>query len=99
MLANWKQDPRNLVCLTGGNDGVQFTNMAITEPELTTQQQEPDTQEPNNKTTESEGTTLTTITTRTPTADRSQRWSRSWTGPKYDHLLLMQATWALCIRM
>ena len=27
VLANWKQDPRNLVRLTGGNDGVQFTNM------------------------------------------------------------------------
>ena len=76
MLVNWKQDPPNLVCLTSGNDGVQFTNMAITEPELTTQQhelttqqQEPNTQEANNKTTESKVTTLTTITTRTPTAD------------------------------
>ena len=84
VLANWKQDPRNLVRLTGGNDGVQFTTMAITEPELTTQQQdlttqqqEPDIQEshnkttenePHNKTTENEGTTLTTITTRTPTS-------------------------------
>ena len=33
VLANWKQDPRNLVHLTGGNDGVQFTNMAITKLE------------------------------------------------------------------
>ena len=76
VLANWKQDPCNLVHLTGGNDGVQFTNMAITElelttqqQELTTQQQEPDTQEANSKTMESEGMTLTTITTRTSIAD------------------------------
>ena len=75
VLANWKQDPHNLVCLTGGNDGVQFTNMAITEPELTTpqqdfttQHQEPNIQESHNKTNESAGTTLTTITTRTPTS-------------------------------
>ena len=73
MLANWKQDPCNLVRLTSGNDGVQFTNMAITKPELmtpqqefTTQQQEPDIQESHSKTTESEGMTLATITTRTP---------------------------------
>ena len=32
VLANWKQDPCNLVRLTGGNDRVQFTNMAITKP-------------------------------------------------------------------
>ena len=38
VLANWKQVPRNLVCLTSGNHGVQFTNMAITEPELMTPQ-------------------------------------------------------------
>ena len=91
VLANWKQDPCNLVRLTGGNDGVQFTNMAITEPELTTQQQdfttqqqEPDIQESHNKTTENEshnktteneGTTLTTITTRTPT---SYTTGRGW---------------------
>ena len=36
VLANWKQDPRNLVRLTSGNDGVQFTNMVITKPELMT---------------------------------------------------------------
>ena len=59
--------------LQGGNDGVQLTNMAITELELmtqqeytTTQQQEPNIQESHNKTTESEGMTLTTVTTRTP---------------------------------
>ena len=47
--------------------------MAITEPELMTQQeyttiqqQEPNIQESHNKTTESEGMTLTTVTTRTP---------------------------------
>ena len=73
VLANWKQDPRNLVCLTGGNDRVQFTNMAIAEQELTTQQQQPDTQEANNNTMESEGTALTTITTRAPTADTGGR--------------------------
>ena len=38
VLANWKQVPHNLVRLTSGNHGVQFTNMAITEPELTTPQ-------------------------------------------------------------
>ena len=61
MLANWKQDPRNLVRLTGGNDGVQFTNMASTEPELIMQQQhfpsqeqEPDSQESHNNTTEND---------------------------------------------
>ena len=80
VLANWKQNPCNLVRQTGGNDGVQFTNMAITKPELTTpqqdfttQQQEPDIQESHNKTTESEGTTLTTITTKTPTSHTAGR--------------------------
>ena len=82
VLANWKQDPRNLVRLTGGNDGVQFTNMAMTESELMTQQQEPSIQETHdnntenealNKTTENEGTTLTTITTRAPTAHTAGR--------------------------
>ena len=64
-----------MVRLNSGNDRVQFTNMASTEPELTapqqeftTQQQEPDTQESHNKTTESEGMTLTTVTTRKPMA-------------------------------
>ena len=81
VLANWKQDPCNLVRLTGGNDGVQFTNMAITEQVLTTQQQQPNTQEANNKTTESEGMTLTTITTRIPTADTGgHRWHYSGHG-------------------
>ena len=91
VLANWKQDPCNLVRLTGGNDSAQFTNMAITEPELmtqqqdfTTQQQEPNIQESHNKTTENEshnktteneGTTLTTITTRTST---SYTTGRGW---------------------
>ena len=84
VLANWKQDPRNLIHLTGGNDGIQFTNMAMTESELmtqqqdfTSQQQEHSTQESHdnntgneahNKTTEKEGTALTTITTRAPTS-------------------------------
>ena len=69
VLANWKQDPRNLVSLTGGNDGVQFTNMAVTEQELTTQQPQADIQAANDNGMESEGTTLTTVTTRAPTAD------------------------------
>ena len=81
VLANWKQDPRNLVCLTSGNDGVQFINMAITEQELTTQKQQPNTQEANNKTTESKGMTLTTITTRTPTAGTGgRRWHHGGCG-------------------
>ena len=80
VLANWKQHPRNLVRLTGGNDGVQFTNMAMTEPELmtqqqdfTSQQQEPGIQESHNNNTENEGTTLTTITTRAPTSHTAGR--------------------------
>ena len=92
VLANWKQDPRNLVCLTRGNEGVQFTNMASTESELMTQQQhfpsqeqEPDSQESHNNTTENdlhenptdnEGTTLTTFTTRAPTAYTAGRGGR-----------------------
>ena len=81
VLVNWKQDPRNLVCLTGGNDSIQFTNMAITEQELRTQQQQPNTQEANNKTMESEDMTLTTITTRTPTADTGGRgWHHGGRG-------------------
>ena len=59
---------------------MQFTNMAITKPELTTQQQEfttqqqePDIQESQNKTMESEGTTSTTITTRTPMSHTAGR--------------------------
>ena len=71
VLANWKQEPRNLVRLTGGNDGVQFTNMAVNEQELTTQEQQDDTQEANDSTQESEGTTLTTVTTRAPTTNTS----------------------------
>ena len=66
VLANWKQDPRNLVRLTGGNDGVQFTNMALNEEELGTQQQQADTEEVTNDVPENEGTTLTTVTTRAP---------------------------------
>ena len=69
MLANWKQDPRNLVRLTGSNNGVQFTNMAINEQELMTQQQQANTQEANDNTQESEGMTLTTVTTRAPTTN------------------------------
>ena len=81
MLANWKQDPRNLVCLTGGSDGVQFTSMAITEQELTTQQQQPNKQEANNKTTEREGMESATITTRTPAADTGGRgWHHGGCG-------------------
>ena len=73
VLANWKQDPRNLMRLTGGNDGVQFTNMALNDQDLMTQQQQTDIQEANDNThiqeandntQESEGTTLTTITTK-----------------------------------
>ena len=67
VLANWKQDPRNLVRLTGGNDGVQFTNMALNEAEeIVTQQQQVDTEEATDNAPESEGTTLTTVTTRSP---------------------------------
>ena len=62
VLANWKQDPRNLVRL----NSVQFTNMAMNEEELTTQQQQADTEEATDNTAESEGTTLTTVTTRAP---------------------------------
>ena len=58
--------------------------MAIAEPDLTTPQQEfttpqqePDIQESHNKTMESEGTTLTTITTRTPTAHTAGRGWRA----------------------
>ena len=81
VLANWKQDPRNLVCLTGSNDGVQFTNMAMSEQELTTQQQQADTQEANDDALESEGTTLTRITTRAPTTGTSGRgWCHGGRG-------------------
>ena len=66
VLANWKQDPRNLVRLTGGNDGVQFTNMALNEEEMVTQQQQAHTEEATNNAPENEGTTLTTVTTRSP---------------------------------
>ena len=66
MRANWKQDQRNLVCLTGGNDGVQITNMALNEEEIATQQQQADTEEATDNVPESEGTTLTTVTTRSP---------------------------------
>ena len=81
VLANWKQDPRNLVRLTGGNDGVQFTNMAMTEQELMTQQQQVDTQETNDNTPESEGMTLTTVTTRVPTGGTGGRgWRHGGRG-------------------
>ena len=89
VLANWKEDPCNLVRLTGGYDGIQFTDMAMTESELmtqqqgfTSQQQEPSIQESHdnnteseahNKTTENEGMTLTTITTRAPTSHTAGR--------------------------
>ena len=66
VLANWKQDPRNLVRLTGGNDGIQFTNMALSEEEMVTQQQQVHTEEATNNVPENEGTTLTTVTTRSP---------------------------------
>ena len=66
VLANWKQDPRNLVCLTGGNDGIQFTNMALSEEEMVTQQQQAHTEEATNNVPENEGTTLATVTTRSP---------------------------------
>ena len=81
VLANWKQDPRNLVCLTDGNDGVQFTNMAMNEQELTTQQQQADTQEKNDNAQEGEGTMLTTVTTRAPTTDTGGRgWRHGGRG-------------------
>ena len=83
VLANWKQDPRNLVRLTGGNDGVQFTNMALNEQDMMTQQQQDDTQEahdniqePNDNTSETEGTTLTTVTTKAPTTNTTSRGGR-----------------------
>ena len=61
VLANWKQDPCNLVHLTGGNDGVQLGNMALNEEDLATQQQQADTEETTDNVPESEGTTLTTV--------------------------------------
>ena len=73
VLANWKQDPRNLVRLTGGNDGIQFTNMAVNKQQLATQEQPTNIQEANDNTHEDEGTTLTTVTSRTPTASASGR--------------------------
>ena len=83
VLANWKQDPRNLVRLTGGNDGVQFTNMALNEQDMMTQQQQDDIQEahdniqePNDNTSETEGTTLTTVTTKAPTTNTTSRGGR-----------------------
>ena len=83
VLANWKQDPRNLVRLAGGNDGVQFTNMALNEQDMTTQQQQEDTQEahdniqePNDNTSETVGTTLTTVTTKAPTTNTTTRGGR-----------------------
>ena len=81
VLANWKQDPQNLVRLTGSNDGVQFTNMAMSEQEITMQQQQADTQEANDNAPESEGTTLTTITTRAPTTGPGGRgWRHGGRG-------------------
>ena len=81
VLANWKQDPRNLVRLTGGNDGVQFTNMAVNEQQLTTQEEPTDTQEADDNTNEGEGTTLTTVTSRSPTTSASGRgWRQSGRG-------------------
>ena len=81
VLANWKQDPRNLVRLTGGNDGVQFTNMAVNKQELTTPEQPADIQEANDNTQEGEGTTLTTVTTRAPTTSTSARgWRQGGHG-------------------
>ena len=47
MLANWKQDPCNLLWLTSCNDGIQFTNI-VTDHETTNVEQvetiEPGTQ-------------------------------------------------------
>ena len=86
VLANWKQDPRNLVRLTGDNDGVQFTNLAMSEQEITTQQQQTDTQEETEAAPESEGTTLATITTRAPTAGASGRgWGPGGRGAGRGH--------------
>ena len=108
VLANWKQDPRNLVRLTGGNNGVQFTNMAMSEQELTTQQQQADTQEANDNGPESEGTMLTTVTTRAPTTGTGGRgWRHGGRGAgrgrghraKYGYLFPMWGTRTLCIRM
>ena len=83
VLANWKQDPRNLVRLTGGNDGFQFTNMVLNEQDMMTQQQQDDIQEahdniqePNDNTSETEGTTLTTVTTKAPTTNTTSRGGR-----------------------
>ena len=50
--------------------------MAMSEQEITTQQQQADTQEGTEATPESEGTTLATITTRAPTAGTSGRGCR-----------------------
>ena len=84
VLANWKQDPRNLVRLTGGNDGVQFTNMAISEQEITTQQQQVDTQEGTEgtpATSENDGTILATITTKASTTGTNGRgWGHGGRG-------------------
>ena len=110
VLANWKQDPRNLVRLTGGNDGVQFTNMAMNEQELTTQQQQADTQEANDNTQESEGTMLTTVMTRAPTTNTGGcGWCHGGGGAGRGRgqgrntvtcfLFPMWATWTLCVRM
>ena len=86
VLENWKQDPQNLVRLTGGNDGVQFTNMAMSEQELTTQQQQTDTQEANDNAPESEGMTLTTVTTRAPTTGTGGcRWRHGGCGASRGH--------------
>ena len=84
--------------LTIGNDGVQFTTMVITKPELRTSQKNsqhnnknpiPDTQESHNETKESEWMTLTTITSRTPTEHTGGRgWrpgSRRGGGRSHGH--------------
>ena len=78
VLANWKQDPRNLVRLTGGNDSDQFTIMAMNEQELTTQQQQTDTEEANDNAPESEGMTLTTVTTRARTYSTTGTGGCEW---------------------
>ena len=81
VLANWKQDTRNLVRLTSSNDGVQFTNMAVNDQELITQEQPADIQEANDNTQEGGGTTLTTVTTRGPTTNTSARgWRQGGRG-------------------
>ena len=70
-----------LVCLTGGNDGVQFTNMAMTEQELTSQQQQADTQDANDNVPEREGMTLTTVTTIAPMAGSGgHKWHHGGRG-------------------